>query len=141
MITILVTGHGNFATGLLSAANLISGVHEQVCGVDFVQGDSTDDLRAKLSAVVAQAPGELLVLTDIAGGSPYNLAVTIKSEQPGRVMEVASGANIPMLISAIMEREGQTAAELADSVIETAARAVKRFQFKKIVMQAQDDGI
>ena len=35
MIGIIVTGHGNFATGVLSAAKLIAGTPEKLIGIDF----------------------------------------------------------------------------------------------------------
>lgn len=39
--------------------------------------------------------GGLLILTDIYGGTPNNLALTLR--QPGRV-EVVSGVNLPMVV-------------------------------------------
>ncbi|MEG0542067.1 MAG: PTS fructose transporter subunit IIA [Angelakisella sp.] len=141
MVTILLTGHGNFATGLLSAVRLICGTHRQVVAVDFVQEDSIDDLRTNILSVINEEDNDILILTDIAGGSPYNTSVLLKNEFIGKNIEVVSGANIPMLISAIMERGEQSAPEVAENIVEVALHSIKRFQLKKIVQQQVDDGI
>ncbi|MEG0853191.1 MAG: PTS fructose transporter subunit IIA [Angelakisella sp.] len=141
MVTILLTGHGNFATGLLSAVRLICGTHRQVVAVDFAQEDSIDDLRTNILSVINEEDNDILILTDIAGGSPYNTSVLLKNEFTGKNIEVVSGANIPMLISAIMERGEQSAPEVAENIVEVALHSIKRFQLKKIVQQQVDDGI
>lgn len=38
MVGILITGHGNFSTGALSAVNLVAGNPGNVSAVDFVEG-------------------------------------------------------------------------------------------------------
>lgn len=37
MVGVIVTGHGNFATGILSSLKLISGEQQHIVGVDFTQ--------------------------------------------------------------------------------------------------------
>ena len=54
MIGVIVTGHGNFATGLTSSVKLIAGSPENYVPVDFTQDKSTDDLERELLAQVDQ---------------------------------------------------------------------------------------
>ena len=45
MIALLVTGHGNFATGICSALNLIAGENEHILAVDFEAKHNTHELE------------------------------------------------------------------------------------------------
>ncbi len=76
------------------------------------------DLRRKdiMAAVgrVGSAEG-VIVLTDMFGGTPSNLAISIMDAQSdGIPVEVIAGVNLPMLIKIAREREG---APLRDVVI------------------------
>ena len=53
MIGIVVTGHGNFATGLTSSVKLIAGMPECYQTVDFVQENSVDDLEANINEAIS----------------------------------------------------------------------------------------
>ena len=48
MIGIIVAGHGNFPTGIMSAVSLIAGNPEHIKAVDFVKGMSSQELKQKL---------------------------------------------------------------------------------------------
>ena len=50
MIGIIVAGHGNFPTGILSAVSLIAGEPEHVKAVDFVKGMSSQELKQQIEA-------------------------------------------------------------------------------------------
>ena len=52
MVGIVVTGHGNFATGLESSLKLIYGGSSHIKFVDFVEGESTDTLKANLLSLI-----------------------------------------------------------------------------------------
>ena len=64
MVGIVVTGHGNFATGLESSLKLIYGGSSHIKFVDFVEGESTDTLKANLNAAFDELKedGSILVL-------------------------------------------------------------------------------
>ena len=52
MIGIVVTGHGHFPSGLLSAIELVAGKPENVAAVDFEGGQSQADLQTALDAAI-----------------------------------------------------------------------------------------
>ena len=54
MLGIIVTGHGTFASGLTANMELIIGSQTAYCGVDFVDGDSVDDLAQKLKQATSR---------------------------------------------------------------------------------------
>ena len=92
MIGIVVTGHGHFPSGLLSAIELVVGRPENVAAVDFVGGQSQADLQTALDAAIRGLEGdEVLVLADLVGGTPFNTASTIREQIPGKQVKVLAG--------------------------------------------------
>ena len=53
MTGIIVTGHGNYPSGLLSAIELVAGNQEALKAVDFVKGMSTQELEEQLAEAVS----------------------------------------------------------------------------------------
>ena len=85
MIGIIVVGHGHFASGLVSASQLIFGEGGALLSVDFVADDSSEDLEAKLktaSEQVMQSSKGLVFLCDLGGGSPFRTAALLASKEP-----------------------------------------------------------
>ena len=129
MIGLIVTGHGNFATGITSSFRLIAGESPDYEAVDFLPEDSIEMLTEKLKNAAARLAGcdSILILTDLAGGSPYNVASKLRMERMD-TMEVIAGLNLAGLIEAGMGREAASSArELAAMVEETAKEQVIRF--------------
>ena len=79
MVGLLVTGHGHFATGLGSALQLIAGTADNLAFVDFEADHSTETLTNNLSNALDGLKGcdGVLVLADLAGGSPFKAAVEL----------------------------------------------------------------
>ena len=99
MIGIVVTGHAHFPSGLLSAVELVAGKPEDVVGIDFESGQSSDDLRAALRTAVESLEGEeVLILADLVGGTPFNTAVLLKEQIPEKKIRVLAGINMAGLI-------------------------------------------
>lgn len=97
MIGIVVVSHGRLAHELVAAAEHVVG---RLWRARAVSIDSDDDLDLKreqiLAAVKSSDAGRgVIVLTDMFGGTPSNLVLSIRGKVP---MEIVSGANLPMLI-------------------------------------------
>lgn len=127
MISIILTGHGSFAEGLFSAAKLITGQTNAITCVAFPETDSTEDLGRNLRAAIDAAEGEVLVLADLAGGSPFKEAVLLRAAMPERRIEVVSGVNAPMVISALLERDGERLDSLLPTLLEGAKFSVRQY--------------
>lgn len=102
-MTIIVTGHGEFATGLRSSLKLITGMEKAVIAVDFTEGMSSDDLFDTLSSIRESSDDEVLLFADIPGGTPFNQSVLLKSKYDG--IEIIAGTNLPILIEAVLTSE------------------------------------
>ena len=115
MIGILVSGHGNFASGLTTALELLAGPQEAYQAVDFLPEHSADELKEKMQKAVAElgACDSVLILTDLTGGTPYNVASKLRLEQmeasKAPALEVIGGANLGGVMDdtpAGLQREG-----------------------------------
>lgn len=120
MVGILIAGHGGFPSGVLSAVNLVAGNPGNVTAVDFVEGMSTDELKARmLAALDGMEQEEILVLTDLAGGTPFRTAAEIKAVYTGKRMRVVAGANMPAVVEAAFSSGDMDLDELTADVIQT----------------------
>lgn len=93
----VVVTHGQLATELLNAAEQIVGDLPRFAAVSIGWHDDPDAAKEQISQALArvQGPSGALLLTDMFGGTPANLAMAFL--EAGRV-EVITGVNLPMLI-------------------------------------------
>lgn len=144
MVGLLITGHGHFATGLGSSLKLITGNEENICYVDFEEDHSTDILTENITKALDELKGcdGVLVLSDLAGGSPFKSAVECKAARPEQAIEVLAGSNLPMLIEGSMAMAAyDSPLELAESLIETGKDYIVRFELTVHEDDAEEDGI
>ncbi len=144
MIGLVVTGHGHFADGMHTSAQMIAGESEYIKYVNFEEGMSTEDLAAKLNeafAALADCDG-IVVLSDLPGGSPFKTAVECKYGHPELNIEVLAGANLPMIVVAatMISMESDPRA-LAEELIFEAKDAIVRFELVEHVEDEDEDGI
>lgn len=109
MIGLIVTGHGSFATGITSGLELLAGNPECYEAVDFHPEDSIEELTEKLRAAAGRLAecGEILILSDLTGGSPFNVSMRMKLEGEWK-LEVIGGTNLPAVLDAYMRRGMET---------------------------------
>ena len=97
MVQTLILTHGNLAEALVDTAAHIVGELREVHCLALDWNEPRDALLDRLAAHVRgldQGQG-VLVLTDLYGDTPSNLALTLVD--PGRV-EVVTGVNLPMVL-------------------------------------------
>lgn len=143
MIGILVTGHGNFATGLTSSVKLIAGLPQNYEAVDFLESYGVDELAEKLSEAMDRLSNceGILVFSDLAGGSPFKTAVEVGMTKANRV-EVLAGTNLGMLIELSMARGFiEDMDTLVNMALETGKSQVVKFELKVRQEVCDEDGI
>lgn len=115
MVGLVVATHGRLAEELLHTAEGIVGRLEQCEAVSIGAGLSMEDCRARLGDAIHRVnSGEgVLVLTDMFGGTPANLALTFLDDG----LEVVTGVNLPMVMKLATARaEKLTLAAIAELV-------------------------
>ena len=97
MIGVVVVSHGRLADEFVAATEHVVGPMDALLAVCIGPDDDMEKRRADIREAIADADrGEgVLVLTDMFGGTPSNLAISLLD--PGKV-EVIAGVNLPMLI-------------------------------------------
>ena len=97
-VGVVVVTHGQLATELVNSVEMIVGDLPHVAAVSIGWHDDADRAREEISQAIARVDNEalagVLVLTDMFGGTPTNLAVTLVTSR----VEVITGVNLPMLI-------------------------------------------
>ncbi len=97
MIGVVVVTHGQLATELVNAAEMIVGDLPQFTAVSIGWHDEVNDAREDIAQAIERVRSDsgVLVLTDMFGGTPSNLAITFLEKDR---VEVITGVNLPMLI-------------------------------------------
>lgn len=94
---IVVAAHGDLADAFLAAARLICGELHEIHAVALRPEDSPESFADRLDA--ACGPDEpLLILTDLVGGTPHNVALAAIRRRTSAVL--ISGVNLAVLIEA-----------------------------------------
>lgn len=97
MIGLLLVTHGNLALEFKSALEHVVGPQTQL---ETICIGADDDMEARRSDIVqaaarADTGDGVIVLTDMFGGTPSNLAISIMDDAK---VEVLAGVNLPMLV-------------------------------------------
>ena len=93
---IVVASHGDLANAFLSSAEMILGPIEDACAVALRPEHSPEAYAALLGDAVGDGP--CLILADLAGGTPANVAMMIARDR--RVVVAITGVNLGMVIEA-----------------------------------------
>lgn len=112
MIGLVLVTHGNLAKEFVAAAEHVVGAQQNVRTVCIGPDDDMEVRRKDIVDAVAEveAGAGVIVLTDMFGGTPSNLAISIMDRAN---VEVIAGVNLPMLIKLASIRRDSS---LADAV-------------------------
>ncbi|MDO5091700.1 MAG: PTS mannose transporter subunit IIAB [Cardiobacteriaceae bacterium] len=143
MIRFIVSGHGQFASGAVSAASLIAGEADAFTAVDFPEGASNAQLGEALQAALDAAGADpVIIFTDILGGMPFRESALRAGQRADT--EVVCGTNVQLLVEAVLERgEGETPAELLSRILPGAREGLNTLSAiqPKSPQPDADDGI
>ena len=100
---ILVAAHGDLAGAFLATAELICGQFDDVQAVALLPTDSPESFNERFMVAAGDPNDKLLILTDLAGGTPHNVALVATRRLPKAVL--ISGVNLAVLIEAVMSTD------------------------------------
>lgn len=114
MIGLVIVTHAGLASALKLSAEMIVGSIENCATVEVAPDERADDIMARVvSAVEAVQPDGAIIMTDLFGGTPSNMAMSFLKEG---CIEVVTGVNLPMLIEFCSRRELMSVTELATNL-------------------------
>ena len=97
MIGLVLVTHGSLAVEFIRAMEHVVGPQENTAAVCIGPDDDMEHRRADIQKAVSRVEtGEgVIILTDMFGGTPSNLAISIMEEKS---IEVIAGVNLPILV-------------------------------------------
>lgn len=122
MIGMVLVTHGRLAAEFVSAMEHVVGPQDAVRIVCIGPDDDMEKRRAEILDAVqeVESGSGVIVLTDMFGGTPSNLALSIMDQ--GKI-EVVAGTNLPMLIKLASLRSSAN----LDEAIEAAQDAGRKY--------------
>jgi PTS system N-acetylgalactosamine-specific IIA component len=130
-IKTIITGHGNFATGLAGAVELLAGNQSNYVFIDFSKEMSEEELGEKLESLVGKQT--TLIFTDLIGGTPFKEATKIAFSKDN--VRVVTGCNLASLLETIF-RDYKTVDNYADDLVYITKQTV---QVYKAVDEIEED--
>ena len=120
---IIITGHNNFASGILSSLTMIAGAKDNVFAVDFLSDDNDLSLEGKFNKIISDnKDSEILFVCDLMGGTPFK--VTSKLAFTNNNYEVVTGINLGGLIDTSMKLDKMSIGELKISCKDASIKSV-----------------
>ncbi|WP_043831737.1 PTS sugar transporter subunit IIA [Muricoccus aerilatus] len=124
MIGVVLVTHGRLAEELRLAMEHVMGPQKAISTICIGPEDDLEGRRGDIRAAVEdvdQGDG-VVVLTDMFGGTPSNLAASIKDRCAptgccGRQVEVVAGVNLPLLVKLAKLRGSEPLAEAVDHAV------------------------
>ncbi len=123
MIGLVIVTHGQLAVELRRAAEHVVGPQEHIETVCIGPDDDMERRRDDIRAAVTRADQDkgVILLTDMFGGTPSNLAISMLKD--GSV-EVLAGVNLPMLIKLAEARKTANLMEAAEKAKDAGQRYI-----------------
>ena len=114
MIGLVLVTHGRLAEEFVAAVEHVVGPQKATRAICIGPEDDMEQRRAEIMEAVARCDdgAGVVVLTDMFGGTPSNLAISIMDKAK---IEVIAGVNLPMLIKLVSVRGRESLAEAVAS--------------------------
>ena len=122
-VNIHIINHGEFGEAIIKSAELIVGKTDYISSSSLLPNMSIEDLIETVEEKLKEMKGEIIVLTDMYGGTPNNVASVLQNRFNA---EIVCGFNLPMLIELILTRDNgdMSAKELVNQAIETGKKSI-----------------
>lgn len=123
MIGLVLVTHGQLAQQFVAATEHVVGPQQNITAICIGPDDDMERRRKDILDAVAKADtGDgVILLTDMFGGTPSNLAISIMDKAH---VEVIAGINLPMLIKLASVREQLPLAEAVEQAQESGRKYI-----------------
>jgi PTS system mannose-specific IIA component len=119
----VIVTHGQLAGELLAAAEMIVGPISHIAAVSIGWHDDVDAARDEVQRAITRVArqGGVLLLTDMFGGTPTNIASMFLEEG---AVEVITGVNLPMVIKLATATTEDSLAETARKICDQGRQGI-----------------
>ena len=142
MIGMIITGHGQFASGIYSSLSMIAGQQEDVEVVTFADLATEEDLKHDmLSAITRLAHCDaIVIMCDLLGGSPFKIAAMLSLTN--QKLHIMYGVNLGMLLEFSLTKNNVDDIEKTlDNLSESGKKNIGKYVFKPIEEEHIEEGI
>lgn len=103
MFGIVIVTHGKLAEAFVSVTEHVVGKQEHIAAVGIEPEDDAEQARERIIKAIKDVNigNGVVILTDMFGGTPSNLAISVMG---GEAVEVIAGVNLPMMIKLTSSR-------------------------------------
>ena len=119
----VIVTHGQLASELLAAAEMIVGPISHIAAVSIGWHDDVEAARDEVQRAITRVSkgAGVLLLTDMFGGTPTNIASMFLEEG---VIEVVTGVNLPMVIKLATSTSEDSLAEIARKICDQGRQGI-----------------
>ena len=123
MIGVVIVTHGKLAEAFVNVTEHVVGKQEQMLAIGIEPEDDAENARERiLTAIHNVDSGKgVVILTDMFGGTPSNLAISVMKPES---IEVIAGVNLPMIIKIASVRATLPMTEAVNQAQESARKYI-----------------
>ena len=123
MIGLVLVTHGRLAEEFVAAMEHVVGPQDNVCSISIGPDDDMEKRRKDILQAVTDVDtgGGVVLLTDMFGGTPSNLAISIMDKAK---VEVIAGINLPMLIKLAGLRDSESLEDAVSAAQESGRKYI-----------------
>lgn len=121
----VIVSHGQLATELLAAAEMVVGDLKHIAAVSIGWHDDVEAARAEVERAIKHVSdgSGVLLLTDMFGGTPTNISAMFMEDEG---IEIVTGVNLPMVIKVASQNREYTLEELSRAVEAQGKQSIYR---------------
>lgn len=127
LLPVLLVGHGPLASGLHGAVEMICGPQERFAVARLKPEDDVERVSRRLEAALTRMgvanEADVLIFADLFGAAPANAAAMLLRTRPN--VEIVAGMNLPMVLDALLSREGRTARDLCHQALASGQESIR----------------
>ena len=127
---IVIAAHGRLAAAFRESAEMICGPTQRIVVLGLDPEDSPESFADRLRKELDAMTGPVLILTDLPGGTPHNVATVVARGRPETA--VVSGVNLGIVIEAATSTESLDVEAVArlvsagrESIVDATTRLVR----------------
>ncbi len=121
-VKILLVTHGRFGEELMNSAKMIIGEVDNIKAISLLPTHGHEEFKKIVEDQLKELGSNVLVLTDILGGTPSNIVAILSRENS---IAALSGVNLNMLIEAAINAENYDCKQLCKTVKDTGKDSIQ----------------
>lgn len=131
---VLLVSHGNLATGMHSAIEMMTGDRNDILSLCLTKEMDLCDFEMQMKAIISKLhiKDELIVLADILSGSPFTTTLKIV-EYYGFIKQSVfiSGMNMPLVLSAVLMKDNVPLNDIPNLILPEGISGIVQFEINE----------